>query len=374
MNNKSPATQPSQAIVPSKVTQPNKAVVPSGQNSTMTPTTQGKQHTGFAVLAVIELPKEDIANLLKAQVPQQSTNITVNNNTQIINNYYNTPPPEAQKTGQQGGSRERLHQGPQTTASASRAIEDKAHGVDNVPSALRSTQKNQEKSQTVSGDKVNSSRPTTALTRLTQDKPRVEASSAPIAKPATSQVPSRPAQDGNKKPESRNVSAGQVPGQARRETPQPKGSQIREFIDKFRHPDPPRENGSHPKKTAPSSATTSPARDSKRNHPSGSRDDSAVKQSQSRAKPQAAVHRSQAPSESRVSTAPEQPVAKSQQRGSQPVKREEPAGVAHGNSAVTKSEDHGTGAVLEVPKELSEKDIRKREQKLRSSRVCESLS
>lgn len=360
MNNKSPATQPSQAVVPTKVIQPSKAVVPTGQKSTMTPTTQGKQHTGFAVLAVIELPKEDIANLLKAQVPQQSTNITVNNNTQIINNYYNSPPPEAQNPGQQGGSRERLHQGPQTTASASRAIEDKAHGVDNVPSALKSTQKTQEKSQNGSGDKVNSSRPTTVQTRLIQDKPRAETSSAPITKSTTGQVPSRPAQDGNKKPESRNVSAGQVPGQARRETPQPKGSQIREFIDKIRHPDPPRENGSRPKKTAPASATTSPARGS--NHPSGNREDPAVKQSQSRAKPQAAVPRSQPPSEPRESTAPEQPVAKSQQRGSQPAKREEPAGVAHGHSTVTKPEDHGTGAVPEIPKELSEKGIRKCEQ------------
>lgn len=361
MNQKRPANQPS------------KAVVPTGQNSTTTPATQNKKDSGFAVIGILQLPKDEIEKLLKAQVPQQSTTINVQNNTQIINNYYSSPP-EAQNLGQQGGSRDRLHQGPQTTAPTTRAIEDKAHGVDSVPSALKSTQKNQETSQNGSGDKVNSSRPTKVQTRPFQDRSRVEASSARNAKPTPGQVPSRPAQDGNKKPESRNVSAGQVPGQARRETPQPKGNQIREFIDKIRHPDPPRENGSHTNKTAPASATTSPDRGSTRNHQSAGREDSTVKQSQSRAKPQAAVQRPQAPSGSRVSTTPEQPVTRSQQRGSQLAKREEPAGVAHGHPAVTKSEDHGAGAVPEVPKELSEKDIRKCEQEPLSSQICESLS
>lgn len=383
MNNKSPATQPSKAVVPSKAIQPtrtiqpckaiqpSKAVVPTSQNSITTPTAQEKKQTGIAVLGILELPKEDIANLLKGQVPQQSTNINITNNTQIINNYYNCPPPEAQNPGQQGGSRDRLHQGPQTTASASRAIEDKAHGADNVPSALKSTQKTQEKSQNGPGDKVNSSRSTKVQTHSVQDKSRVETSSAPIAKSITGQVASRPAQDGSKKPESATVLAVQAPGQDRREAskPKPKSSQVKEFIDKICHPDPPRENGSQPKKTAPTSSTTSPPRGSSRNHLSGSRDDSA-RQSQIRAKPQAAPHHSQAPSESRGRTASEQPVVRSQHQGSQPAKREESAGI---HSSVTKSKDPGTAGVPEVPKELSEKDIRKREQEPRRRRVCESL-
>lgn len=354
MNNKSPATQPSKAVVPSKAIQPpknvqsgkaiqpSKAVVPTSQNSTTTPTTQEKKQTGIAVVGILELPKEDIANLLKGQVPQQSTNINITNNTQIINNYYNCPPPEAQNPGQQSGSRDRLHQGPQTTASASRAIEDKAHRVDNVPPALKSTQRTQEKSQNDSGDKVNSSRPTPTKVqpRSVQDKPRVETGSAPIAKSTTGQVPSRPAQEGSKKPECTTVLAVQAPGASK-----PKGSQVRAFIDKIRHTDPPRESSSQPKKTTPTSSTASPAR--------------LVEQSQSRARPQAAPHHSQAPSESRGRTAPEQPVVRSQHQESRPAKREESAG---SHSSVTKSKDHGTGAVPEVPKELSEKDIIKREQ------------
>lgn len=359
----------------SLVTQTNGAVVPTGKSSDTTVTRQDKNNTDITVQALVvnlKLTNEDYKDLIsKVQVPQQPPNITINNNkiidnTQIVNNF-NGSPSAAQNLGQQGGSQDKLLPGSQTPLSASRAIADKAHVVDNVPPAQNPKQKIQEKSQNGSGDKVNNSRPTKVQTRSIPDRSRAETGSAHVAKPATGQVASRPAQDGSKKPESAIVLAVQVPGQAHREVSQPQGSQIREASNKIRHPDPPGENGFHRKKTAPTSATTSPSRGNDRNRPSGSREDSAVTQSQGQTKSQTALHQSQAPSEPRGRTAPEQPAVTSQHLKSQPAKREEPSGVAHGHSAVTRSKDHGTGAVPEAPKELSKDDIRECEQDTRRS-------
>lgn len=359
----------------SLVTQTNGAVVPTGKSSDTTVTRQDKNNTDITVQALVvnlKLTNEDYKDLIsKVQVPQQPPNITINNNkiidnTQIVNNF-NGSPSAAQNLGQQGGSQDKLLPGSQTPLSASRAIADKAHVVDNVAPAQNPKQKIQEKTQNGSGDKMNNSRPTKVQTRSIPDKSRAETGSAHVAKPANGQVASRLAQDGSKKPEPAIILAVEDPRHARQEAPKPKSSQARESADIIRHPDPRRENGSHRKESATTSATISPVRGNDRNRPSGSREDPAVKQPQNRTKSHAAHHHSQVPSGSRGRTALEKPAVTSQYRESQPAEREEPAGVSHARPAVTKSKNLGTEAISEAPKELSKNDIRECEHHTRRS-------
>lgn len=339
MNKTSPATQPS------------KAVAPTPQKST---TTLDQKHTDLAVVGVITLPKEDIEKLLRNQVPQQSTTINIQINNTIVNNYNGPPPPEAQNLEHEGESRDRPHKSLPTTASASRAIEKKPHGVGNVPSASNSTPKTQPRIQIGSGVKVNSTPPAKAHTPSTQDRPRVETTGVLHKRSATDQVSLGTTQNDSSKPPSANVSAGQNSRQGRRDASHPKSSGISSrttgILDKILHP--------NTKKKASPSAATSPARGSK----SGIREGSAVKQLQKQAESHATRPHYQLPSEARGGTAPEQPMARSQDRGNQPTKRQEPTVASHGHPAANRSEDHRMGALLEVPKELKKEDIEKREQ------------
>lgn len=338
MNKTSPATQPS------------KAVAPTPQKST---TTLDQKHTDLAVVGVITLPKEDIEKLLRNQVPQQSTTINIQINNTIVNNY-NGPPPEAQNLEHEGESRDRPHKSLPTTASASRAIEKKPHGVGNVPSASNSTPKTQPRIQNGSGGKVNSTPPAKAHTPSTQDRPRVETTGVLHKRSATDQVSLGTTQNDSSKPPSANVSAGQISGQGRREASHPKSNGISSgttgLLDKILHP--------NTNKKASPSTTTSPARGSK----SGIREGSAVKQLQKQADPHAARPHYQLPSEARGLTALEQPMVGSQDRGNQPAKLQEPVVAPHGHPASNKSEDRRMEALPEVPKELKKDDIEKREQ------------
>lgn len=277
--------------------------MPTPQKTT---TTLDQKHTDLAVVGVITLPKEDIEKLLRTQVHQQSTTINVQINNTIINNY-NGPAPPAQNLGHQRESRDKPHQSLPTTASASRAIEGKPHGLENVPSAPSPTPKAQPRIQNGSGDRVNSTGPAKAHTLSTQDRSRVETTTVLHKRSATDQVSLGTTQNGSSKPPSADVSAGQVSGQGRREASHPKSngtsSETIGLLDKILHP--------HTKKKASPSATTTPARGSK----SGIRVGSAVKQLQRQADPHAARPHYQLPSEARGPTALEQPMVRSQVRG-----------------------------------------------------------
>lgn len=339
-------------------TQPSKAVVPTLQKPT---TTLGQKHTDLTVVGVITLPKEDIEKLLRNQVPQQSTTINVQINNTIINNY-NGPPPQAQNLGHQGESRDGSHQSLPTTASASRAIEGKPHGVEDVPSAPSSTPKTQPRIQNGSEDRVNSTPPVKAHPTSTQDRPRVETTAVLRKRPATDQVNLGTPHNGSSKLPSANSTVGQVSGKGRGESCKPKSSETRGFFDKIIHPHQNRGKGSHPDERASPSPTTSPARRSNSSHPRAGWGRPTAKQPQYQTNYQVAHPHHQISNESRGRAAAEQPVVRSQHRGSQPTKREEPVVISHGHPASNKSEDHRAGYVADVPKELKKKDIENREQ------------
>lgn len=334
MNKKSPAAQLSTAVVP------------TGQNST---TALDK----IMVLGVIALPKEDIEKL-KIQAAPQSTTINIQINNNITINNYNGPPPEAQKTGHQGVSRDRPNQGPQRTASASRAIEAKPRGEDAVTSAANLIQATQQKSQNGSGDRTQGHQPFKVQTHPAQDRARVETTTASHERPAIGQAHPKAAQNGSKKPVSANGPAGQVSEPGRREASQPESSETRWWFERLLP--------SHPKEKASPSATTSPARRSDGNRSSGSREVSAVKKLQKEAQTSAARPHGQTPHKYRGYGAPEQAVARPQHSGSQPAKREETAGIVHRGSVASTSSNQRTGAVAEGPKVLKKKDIENREQ------------
>lgn len=338
MNKTSPAAQPSKAVVPTL----QKPI-----------TTLDQKHTDLAVVGVVTLPKEDIEKLLRNQVPQQSTTINVQINNTIVNNF-NGPPPEAQNLGHERESRDRPHKSLPTTASASRAIEKKLHGVGNVPSAPNSTPKTQPGIQNGSGGRVNSTPPAKAHTPSTQDIPRVEITGVLHKRSATDQMSLGTTQNDSSKPPSANVSAGQISGQGRREASHPKSTGISSgttgLLDKILHP--------NTKKKASPSATTSPARGSK----SGIRKGSAVKQLRKQADPHAARPHYQLPSEASGPTGFEQPMVRSQDRVNQPAKLQEPVVASHGHPAANKPEDRRMEALPEVPRELKKEDIEKREQ------------
>lgn len=283
------------------------------------------------MVGILALPKGDFEKLVK-QPPtiniQINNTVHIHNNTQIINNY-NGPAPEAPDLGHQGGPREKLRQGPQATASASRAIEGKPHGVKNVPSASSSTQPTQSRSQNGPGDQ----------TQPTQDKTRVEPTVVPPKRPAIDQV---------RKPASATAPVRQVSVQSRREASQPKKSET--LIEKLFH--------SRPKEKASTSTTTSPAQRSNVNHPSGIREGSSVGQQRKHADNPTARAHGQAPHEPRRHMAPEQPVTIPRHSGSQLAKREEPAVVAQGLPVANKSNNRRTGAGSNVPKALKIEDIK----------------
>lgn len=331
----------------SPAAQPSKAVVPTVQNST---TALDK----IRVLGVVTLPKEDIEKLLKTQAAPQSTTINIQINNNITINNYNGPPPEAQKTGHQAESRDRPNQGPRTTAPASRAVEAKPRSVDNVTSAPSSTQATQQKSQTGSGDRTQGHQPSKVQTHPAQDIAPLETTTVSHERPSIGQAHTKAAQNGSKKPASAIGPVGHVSGPGGREASQPKSSETKRWLERFLH--------SGPKDKASPPATTSPARRSIGNHSSGSREVSAVKKLQKEAQTSAACHHGQTSHGSRGHTASGQPVARYQHSGSQPAKREEPAGVAHGSSAANTSSNQRTGAVAEGPKVLKKKDIENREQ------------
>lgn len=314
---------------------PSKALVPAGQNST---TALDKEHKKLQVIGIIAVPEEQLNKLFQTQVAQKpaTNNIQVNNYNIQINNYnYNGPAPEAQHLGNQGGPQEKLRQGPQTTTPASRAIEGKPHGVENVPSASSSTQPTQSRSQNGSGDQ----------TQPTQDKNRVE---------STAVTPKRPSIDQVRRHASATAPVRQVSGQSRQETSQPKRNETKGFLDKLLH--------SRPKEEAYPSAATSRVRKSNGNHTSGIREGSSVMQPQKQASHPTAPPYDRAPHESKGHVAPKQPVVISQHSGSQPAKREEPAVVAQGLPVANPSNNRRTGAGPNVPKELKIQDIENCEQ------------
>lgn len=294
-------------------------------------TTLDQKHTDLAVVGVITLAKQDIEKLLRSQAPQQSTTINVQINNTIINNY-NGPAPPAQNLGHRGDSRDRSHQSLPTTASASLEIEGKPHGVKSVPSAPSSTPETQPRIQNGSGDRVNSTPPAKAHTPSTQDRPRVETTAVVHKRSATDQVNLGTTQNRISKPPSANISADQVSGQGRRDHSHHKStgtsSGTTGLLDKILH--------HHPKKKASPFTTTSPAPGSR----NGIREGSAVKQLQKQPSPHAAGPQYQPPSEVRGGTAPKQPIVRSQDRGTQPTKRQEPAVASYGHPAAERSEDH----------------------------------
>lgn len=294
-------------------------------------------------------------------MPQQSTTINVQINNTVINNY-NGPPPQAQNLGHQGEFRDRSHQSIPKTAPESRAIEGKPHGVEYVPSAPSLAPKTQPRIQNGSGDRVNSIPPAKAHTPSTHGRPQVETTPVLHKRPATDQANLGTTHNGSSKLPSANSPVGQVSGQGRGVSSKPKSSETRGFFDKIIHPHQTRAKGSHPDERESPSTTTSPARRSNSSPPIASWDRPTAKQPQHQTNHQAAHPRYQISNESRGRTAAEQPVVRSQHRGSQPTKREEPVVISHGHPAANKPEDHRAGDMADIPKELKKKDIGKREQ------------
>ena len=314
----------------SLATQPNKALVPTGQNSAM----ELDQKHAEVTLVALKLTKQELERLPQIQISQGSTNVNIQ-----INNF-NCPPPEASK--HKDGSRDRLNQSLHTNASASRAIEDKRYGAENLALASNPTHATQQRSHNGPGDKVKSPHSPKAQTRLVQDRPHVETTEVRHKRPATGQGSSEAAQNGSKKLGNADASAGRAQGQIRRESSQPES---KEFFSRILHTDLARDEGSRRRHNSPNSTTTSPVRGSNASRRSGSRDGSTVKQPPNQDSAQTARRQPQARSEYMRRTAAERSVAITQQGRPPSTRRVEHVGSSHGHPAVTKpTHEHNVAA------------------------------